>query len=103
MNVRYTSPSGPTARSANEAPDDTGVTRMGAEKVRPWSVERENSTAFFGANPLYCDQATYTLPASAPLVRWSATRLILSWNSPVRNCPEGVPFFTRTVRSYVAP
>ena len=71
---------------------------MGAEKVRPWSVERENSTALFGANPLYCDQATYTFPEVDPEV-WSATRLILSWNSPVRNSPEGVPFFTRTVRS----
>jgi hypothetical protein len=29
----------------------TGVTRIGLEKVRPWSVERENSMALFGANP----------------------------------------------------
>src|SRR5436309_14649610 len=98
MNVRYTSPSGPTARSANEAPDDTGVTRMGAEKVRPWSVERVESTALFGANPLYCDETTYTFPEVDPEVWW-ATRLILSWSSPVRNSSDGVTFFTRTVRS----
>ena len=52
-------PSGPTARSAKEAvPCATGVTRTGWENVRPWSVERENSTALLGARPGYCDQAT---------------------------------------------
>src|SRR6266704_5896428 len=77
MNVRYTAPSGPTARSANDAvPRATGVTRIGVENVRPWSVEREKSTALARANSLYCDEATWTLPEKAHAV-WSTIRLIL--------------------------
>src|SRR6266566_5144077 len=75
-------------------PSATGVTRTGRENVSPWSVDRENSTALFGAKPSYWDQATYTLPDDGPVV-WSTVRLILSWNSPVRNCPDGVPRLTR--------
>src|SRR6266498_1437316 len=47
---------GPSAKDA--VPRATGVTLIGLENVRPWSVERENSTALFGAKPSYCDQAT---------------------------------------------
>src|SRR6266542_778906 len=46
------------AGAKDAVPRATGVTLIGLENVRPWSVERENSTALFGAKPSYCDQAT---------------------------------------------
>src|SRR6266516_3771809 len=55
--ARYTAPSGPTARSTKDAvPSDTGVTRIGLENVRPWSVERAKRTELVGAKPSYCDR-----------------------------------------------
>ncbi len=84
-------------------PCSTGVTLIADENVRPWSVDRLTRMELLAAFPVYCDQATYTLPENGPDV-WSATMLILSWNSPLpENWAEGDPFLIKTVRSYELP
>src|SRR6266487_4016001 len=49
--VRYTVPSGPTARSANCSSPEPCVIRYGRENVAPWSVERENRMALLADCP----------------------------------------------------